>query len=185
MNQASQPQRKVLKQGKYLRLVTVNGYEFAERTNCVGVVAIVAVTGDERLVLTEQFRPPVGRVVIDLPAGLSGDEDDAVQADLLDSARRELLEETGFTAPKRRWKKLCDAPSSPGLTSEIVSYFQANPVTQEASGGGVAGEQITVHTPLMKSIDAWLKRQSRQGKLIDAKVYAGLGMCGFRASQPS
>ena len=69
MSQSPQLVRKVLKEGKYLRLVKVDGYEFVERTNCRGVVAIIAVTGDERLVLTEQFRLPVGRVVIDLPAG--------------------------------------------------------------------------------------------------------------------
>ena len=178
MSQSPQLVRKVLKEGKYLRLVKVDGYEFVERTNCRGVVAIIAVTGDERLVLTEQFRLPVGRVVIDLPAGLSGDEDDAAQAKLLDSARRELLEETGFVAPKRCWKHLFEAASSPGLTNEIVTYYRASPVIQEASGGGVGGEQITVHTPLLRSIDSWLRRQSRQGKLIDAKVYAGLGIAG-------
>lgn len=162
----------ILGTGKFLRLVRDGRWEFVERVNARGAVAIVAVTEDRRLILTDQFRPAVGRRVIDLPAGLSGDvpgeEDEAFAA----SAKRELVEETGFDA--RTLQHVADCTSSPGLASEVISIFVAHQIRQEHSGGGVEGEQIEVHTPSLRGIDRWLARQVAEGKLIDGKVYAGL-----------
>ncbi|MEL6797861.1 MAG: DNA mismatch repair protein MutT, partial [Planctomycetota bacterium] len=60
--------------GRFLSLVSRNGWEFATRVNARGVVAVVATTEANELVLVEQFRPPVGRSVIEIPAGLVGDD---------------------------------------------------------------------------------------------------------------
>jgi ADP-ribose pyrophosphatase len=169
-------QREVLGEGRFLRLVREGRWEFAERTNARGAVAIVAVTKDRRLVLTEQYRPAVGANVIDLPAGLSGDvageEDEAEAA----SARRELAEETGYTA--KRVKQLVRCTTTPGLASEIVTYFLARNVEHIGDGGGVGHERITVHAPKLSAIGAWLKRQAKAGTWIDSKVYAGLYFAG-------
>ena len=164
--------REVLGQGIFLRLVREGRWEFAERTNARGAVAIIAVTKDKRLVLTEQDRPAVGGRVIDLPAGLSGDvvgEEDEAEAV---SALRELVEETGYTA--KRLKQVARCPTTPGLASEVVTYFLARNAEKIGDGGGVEHEEIVVHTPAIKSIKTWLSRQSKAGKLIDSKVYAGL-----------
>ncbi len=59
----------------------------------VDAVATVAVTDDRRLVLTRQYRHPIGRVIFDLPAGRAG-----AGEDVLAGAQRELEEETGYRA---------------------------------------------------------------------------------------
>jgi len=173
--------RTVLGKGKFLRLVRDGRWEIAERINARGAVAVIAVTDDREFVLTDQFRPAVGKRVIDLPAGLSGDvqgqEDEASAA----SALRELVEETGFHATTL--EHLADCPSSPGLTSEIVSYFYASGVTRVEAGGGVEHEQIDVQTPPLRTIKKWIQTQVAAGKLIDPKVYAGLYFIGSRTTR--
>jgi ADP-ribose pyrophosphatase len=170
--------RETLGEGKFLRLVREGRWEFAERNNAHGAVAVIAVTKDPRLVLTEQFRPAVRHRVIDLPAGLAGDIAGHEHEALAITARRELEEEAGFTA--KSLKHVADCTSSPGLSSEMISYFLAKNITQISDGGGVDHEQIDVHTPSIKSIKAWLSRQVKAGKLIDAKVYLGLYFAGAR-----
>lgn len=164
--------RVVLGTGRFLRLVRDGRWEIAERVNCSGAVAVIAVTADRRFVLTEQFRPAVGKAVIDVAAGLSGDVPGQEGEALAVSARRELLEETGYHAP--RLAHLADCPSSPGLTNEVVSYFFANNVRRAHDGGGDEHERITVHTPPLRTIRRWLRTQIAAGKLIDPKVYAAL-----------
>jgi ADP-ribose pyrophosphatase len=55
--------KKVLAEGKYIKLVEENGWEYAERTRVSGIVAIVAVTRKGNVLLTEQYRPPVRKRV--------------------------------------------------------------------------------------------------------------------------
>ena len=169
---AKKQTREVLGKGNFLRLVREGRWEYVERSNAKGAVAVIAVTDEREFILTDQFRPAVGRRVIDLPAGLSGDvkgqEDEAFAL----SALRELIEETGYHAKKL--EHLADCPSSPGLASEIISYFFATSVTRVEAGGGVEHEQIEVHAPKLRTIKRWLTQQVAAGKLIDPKVYAGL-----------
>lgn len=164
--------KKVLGKGKFLKLLLDGKWEFVERVNAKGVVAVTALTSDRRIVLTEQFRPAVRRSVIDLPAGLAGDIQGQENETLDVSALRELIEETGYHATILT--HVADCPSSPGLTSEVVSMFIARDVRRKGDGGGVDGEAIVVHAPFLRGIDRWLQTQIRYGKLIDGKVYAGL-----------
>jgi ADP-ribose pyrophosphatase len=167
---SGQGKRVVLAAGRFLRLVRGEGWEFVERVRATGVVAIVAVTSDGELILTEQFRRSLSGRVIDLPAGLAGDGPRTEE--LATAARRELIEETGYDA--RRLTLLAQAPTSPGLTTEVVSFFRATGLKKVAAGGGVEGEQITIHAVQLDRMDAWLRRRSRAGIQIDCKVFAGL-----------
>jgi ADP-ribose pyrophosphatase len=160
----------VLADGRFLRLVKADGWEFVERVRATGVVAVVAVTAAGELILTEQFRAAVNGPVLDLPAGLAGDGPGTEE--LATAARRELMEETGYEA--RRFVLLADAPTSPGLTSEVVSFFRATGLKRVGAGGGVEGEQIRIHAVKLARADAWLQRRARAGVQIDCKVYAGL-----------
>jgi len=163
---------KILGKGKFLHLVQDGNWEYVQRANARGVVAVVAVTEDRQLILTEQFRPAVGRHVIDLPAGLAGDVAGQETEAFATSAMRELMEETGYIAKKL--EHLADCPTSPGLTSEVVSLFLASKLRQKSGGGGIEGEQINVLLPSLRGIDRWLAKQVAVGKLIDPKVYAAL-----------
>ena len=78
-------------------------------------------TDDERLVLVEQYRIPVHCRVLDLPAGLVGDDPGAAGEAMIDAARRELFEETGYEAAD--WRFALSGPASPGLATEIYSLF--------------------------------------------------------------
>ncbi|MEM7699899.1 MAG: NUDIX hydrolase, partial [Verrucomicrobiota bacterium] len=82
--------------GRFIDLCrTARGWEYATRSNAKGCVAILAETDDKRVVLVEQFRPPVGKRVIELPAGLAGDIPLQEEEPLVVAAKRELKEETG------------------------------------------------------------------------------------------
>jgi len=159
-------------EGKYVRLVRQGGWEFARRKGISGIVGIVAVTDDGKLVLVEQYRAPVGANVIELPAGLAGDAKGHEREDLADAARRELLEETGYEA--RSMQRVAAGAASAGMTDEIITLFRATGLTKTGEGAGDETEDITVHEVPLAGITDWLAAQERGGKLIDLKVYCGL-----------
>ena len=163
---------KVLGEGTYLRLVKDHGWEYVQRRGCRGVVIIVAVTPDRRIVLTEQARRPVYRRVIEYPAGLVGDRVGSRRETVVQAAKRELLEETGYRAGKMT--VLTRGPSSSGSSSVKVTFLRAERILKTHPGGGDGNEDITVHEVPLKDIEAWLNRKRRSGRLVDPKIYAGL-----------
>jgi nicotinamidase/pyrazinamidase len=164
--------RHALCEGRFVRLMAAGGWEWAERTNSREAAVVMAVTTDNRVVLVEQYRIPLGKRVIELPAGLVGDEPGMAAEDLIEAARRELLEETGYESPD--WQHVLEGPSSPGLTNETFNLFIARDARQVAAGGGDEGEDIEVHLVPLDGIDAWLVQKRRGGAAIDPKIYAGL-----------
>ena len=164
----------VMAAGKYLRLVKRGHWEYADRHTCTGAVAIVAITDDRRLLLVEQYRIPVGKHVLELPAGLVGDVPGEQHEEFAVAARRELVEETGYEAGEMRW--LVAGPSSAGLTSEVVDFFLATNLKRVGAGGGDHQENIVVHEVPLDAIRQWLAERAAGGILIDPKVYAGLFM---------
>ena len=88
--------KQTLYEGKWLRLVRIGQWESCERTHGQGMaVIVVAVTPDDEVLFVEQFRVPLGARTIEMPAGLVGD--DHAEDTLVDAARRELAEETGWS----------------------------------------------------------------------------------------
>ncbi len=164
--------RQVLAEGRFVRLVRQDGWEWAERTNSSGVVVIVAFTDAAEIVLAEQYRPPLRARVLDLPMGLSGDLDGAEDEELHEAARRELLEETGYAPTRLEW--LGEAPTSAGLTNELLTYFLARGCRRIANGGGDDSEDIEVHVVPHDQADTWLERKRADGVLIDPKIYAAI-----------
>jgi ADP-ribose pyrophosphatase len=157
-------------EGKHVLVLEQDGWEFVERKRGKSAVVILAVTDDDRLILVEQFRHPVNARVIDFPAGLVGDEDDRDDPD--ETARRELEEEAGYVCAKI--ERLTSGPTSPGITSETVAFYRATGLSQRGAGGGIAGEDITVHRIPRGDVVEWLQRKQDEGLMIDVKVWAGL-----------
>ena len=155
--------------GKFLELLKEGRWEYVRRVNANGAVMIVAVTEDGELLLVEEYRVPLHALTIGLPAGISGDEG---EESTLQSARRELEEETGYRAAA--WTSLFTGPSSPGLTTEMVSFYLAEGLHQISEGGGVAHENITVHRIPLPLVHGWLMDQTGQGKVVDPKIFMGL-----------
>jgi ADP-ribose pyrophosphatase len=163
---------KVLAETKYLRFVRRGNWDYVTRPNISGVVCIVAVTSEDKLLLVDQYRVPLGRRAIELPAGLSGDQADEEREPLVAAAQRELLEETGYAA--KRFTQVFEGPSSSGLTDETIAFFLAEDLTRVHDGGGDASEAITVHEVPLGEIDAWLAQRAAEGYSIDLRVPAGL-----------
>jgi ADP-ribose pyrophosphatase len=165
---------RVIGEGKYVRLVAENGWEYATRPNVTGIVVIVAVTDDAKLVLVEQPRTAVHNRVIELPAGMVGDVD-ANEA-LVDAARRELIEETGFDAGEMTL--LADGPIAVGISDEVISFYKAGRLTRVGAGGGDEHEDITVHEVPLAQLHRFVATQKAAGRLVDPKIYAGLFLAG-------
>ena len=163
----------VIRSGKFLRLVIRDGWEYIERVNCAGVVIVVGKTDDDKVILVEQFRRPVKKNTIGFPAGLVGDERGQRGESMAQAGRRELLEETGYSA--RKITKFFEGPVSAGMCKDMVTILHASGLKKVAAGGGVDDlEKISVHEVPLKSVDAWLKRKAQQGILVGPNVFAGL-----------
>jgi 8-oxo-dGDP phosphatase len=101
--------------------VRMPGNTWAERTvvEHPGAVAVLGLDDEDRILMIRQYRHPVGRVLWEIPAGLR----DVAGEDPLITARRELLEETGYQA--RDWRVLVDFFSSPGYSTERLRIYLA------------------------------------------------------------
>ncbi len=158
-----------LYQGRFLNMVREGHWEYCERVNQTNAVMIFACTPEQKVLLVEEFRPPIGKRCLCFPAGLSGDE--GPESDMV-AAHRELLEETGYEAAEMQF--LFHGPSSPGLTSERLSFYLATGLRRVANGGGVDQEDITVREVPLAEIDAWLAAQTEQGVALDPRIFTGL-----------
>jgi ADP-ribose pyrophosphatase len=162
---------KILGEGRFVRLLENDGYEYAERKGCTGIISVVAVSDRNELIFVEQFRPALGSRTIELVAGLAGDEG---PESLEEAARRELLEEAGYHASTL--ELLMVGPSAGGISTSRVHFYLAQGATKAHEGGGVEGEDITVHVvPVAEAYD-WLQRRSQGELLVDPKVFLGIAV---------
>jgi ADP-ribose pyrophosphatase len=162
----------ILHAGKFLKLMRSGRWEYVQRVTTDHAVIIIGLTPAQEVVLIEQPRIPAGGNVIEWPAGLVGDSADTAGEALEETARRELLEETGYEA--ERFVRVFSGPPSPGIASETITWFRAHGLRKTGPGGGDGGENITVHAVPLREVDDWLDRWQAGGGRVDAKVYAGL-----------
>lgn len=159
--------------GEWLRMKRRGHWEYVERTHGEGMaVIVIAVTPEDRVLFVEQYRIPLGRRTIEMPAGLVGD--DHAGDTLADAARRELVEETGWEPA--RVDVLLTGPTSAGMSSERIAFVRATGLRKVGDGGGVGDEAIIVHEVPRVEAPAWLMRKGREGYELDLKLWAGLWM---------
>ncbi|WP_338446357.1 NUDIX hydrolase [Pelagerythrobacter marensis] len=154
-------------QGNYVVAKKRGRWEYVSRPRNMRAAAILAVE-DDHVLLVEQYRVPLGRVCLELPAGLIGDdpgcEDETAQA----AAVRELEEETGYTAA--RMEDLGEFHSSPGMLSESFNLLRAHGLTRIGEGGGTDSEDIAVHRVPLDEIGQFVARRRALGHAIDVKI---------------
>jgi len=127
-----------------------------------GAVAVVAVTGKKEIVLIRQFRKPAERVLLEIPAGLFNKGESLAAA-----AKRELAEETGYTA--RKIKKVFSAYMSPGYSTEVLHYFFASGLELSAQHYE-EDEDIRVEVmPIARAM-----RMVKKGQVRDNKTIVGI-----------
>jgi len=152
----------------------------AERTvvTHVGAVAILALDEQDRVLMIRQYRHPVARQLWEIPAGLR----DVAGEALVDTARRELLEETGHAA--REWHVLVDSYASPGISSERIRIFLARGLETAESGYQREGEEKFLRTawvPLAEAVLAALAGKLHNGATIQGILAAHIaGAAGYR-----
>lgn len=171
------PDIETLYESRWLKLQRIGHWEFARRPHSDNCVGILAITPEDEIILVEQFRIPVQQRVIEVPAGIVGDEDEHRGEPLEETARRELLEETGYRAG--RIEKLIATPTSAGMTPEFIHLFHAKDLVREHAGGGVEGEEIVVHRVPLAGLRAWLRAKQDAGVAVDFKIHAALCLAGI------
>lgn len=157
-------------EGKFLKVIKTDHWEWVQRKGCTGACVIVPLTANNELVLVEQYRYPVKANCIEFPAGLVADIDKEETPQI--SAQRELLEETGYQAVSMSDGE--DMYSSAGLTDELTTVFVAYGCEKVAEGGGDDTEDITVHVVPLEEIYDWINKMRGEGKAISSNIFYGL-----------
>jgi len=152
-------------EGRFLAVKKRGRWEYVSRTRGISAAVILAVDGGE-VILIEQYRVPLGRNCLELPAGLIGDDKEGEAAEV--AAGRELEEETGYRA--ERLDDLGYFHSSPGMVSEGFTLVRAEGLTKVGDGGGVEGEDIVVHRVPVAGIAGFVAAKRAEGCAIDVKL---------------
>jgi ADP-ribose diphosphatase len=127
-----------------------------------GAVAILAVTGAGELVMERQFRYPLGRDMIEVPAGKIDPGEDP-----LATAKRELAEETGYSASE--WSHVATIHLAIGYSNEHIEIYLAKGLRQDKASLDDE-EFLEVFTlPLATALD-WV----REGRITDSKTVSSL-----------
>lgn len=152
---------------------TERRWEMVERVKDHGAVLVFAwLRPSDRLVMIRQYRPPAGRFVYELPAGLVDAGEDGITA-----ARRELREETGYVAAKM--EIFPPAYTTPGLTSETVYMVSAEideaaPENRDPETEFDPSENIETLLVGRSDLADFYRRETAAGHAFDAKLAAYL-----------
>jgi ADP-ribose pyrophosphatase len=169
LSQPDEPEE-IMWQGRFVTAKRRGKWEYVSRARGIKAAVILAVE-DGHVLLVEQFRVPLGKNCIELPAGLIGDETEG--EDPLIAAGRELEEETGYRAA--RLENMGEYYSSPGMVSESFTLVGASGLTKVGDGGGVEGEGITPHRIALESLAEFVAEKCSAGYAIDVRLLILLG----------
>jgi len=171
-------------EGRFITAKKRGRWEFVGRARGIHAAVILAVedAADGRhILLVDQYRVPLGRRCMELPAGLVGDHDEGEDASI--AAARELEEETGYRPAAM--ESLGEYFSSPGMVSESFTLFRATGLVRTGPGGGVEGEGIVVHRVPLAQIRPYLEARRAEGFAMDVKLLMLLGADFLEAAAQS
>lgn len=152
-------------QGKWITAIRQGKWEYVSRTKGVSAVVILAID-DGHVLLLDQYRVPLGRRCIELPAGLVGDDHPGEPA--TEAARRELEEETGYACDEV--EEIGFFHSSPGMVSEGFTLVRARGLRKVSEGGGLHDEDIVVHRVALEQVPEFIAARRAEGAAVDVKI---------------
>jgi ADP-ribose pyrophosphatase len=159
--------------GRFITAKTRGKWEYVTRSRGIRAAVILAIDEEDHVLLVEQFRVPLGKPCLELPAGLIGDHDHSADEDATLAAARELEEETGYRPA--RVEVVGEFYSSPGMVSESFTLLTAHELTRVSDGGGVDGEDITVHRVPLAGLEQFIADARQRGLGIDVRLLLLLG----------
>jgi ADP-ribose pyrophosphatase len=154
-------------QGKFITAKRRGRWEYVSRSRGIRAAVILAIE-DGHILLVEQYRVPLGKRCLELPAGLIGDHDDSADEDELLAAGRELEEETGWRAGTL--EPAGEFYSSPGMVSEHFTLVRATGLTRVSPGGGTDSEDIEVHRVPLAELPVFVENRRAAGVGIDVRI---------------
>jgi ADP-ribose pyrophosphatase len=160
--------------GRFITAKKRGKWEYVGRARGIHAAVILAIDEAEdgrHVLLVDQYRVPLGRRCIELPAGLVGDQEEGEDSSL--AAARELEEETGFRPD--RLETLGEFYSSPGMVSESFTLFRAHGLVKTGEGGGVEDEDIQVHRVPIDTLNDQIATWRAEGYAMDVKLLLLLG----------
>lgn len=159
-------------EGKFITAKTRGRWEYVGRARGIRAAAIIAIDedadGTRHVILVSQYRVPLGRFCLEIPAGLVGDEDGGEGEDATVAAARELEEETGYRAGKL--DMLGEFYSSPGMVSECFTLLRATQLEKVSGGGGLPDENITVHRVPLDKLSEFVAEWRAAGHGVDVRI---------------
>jgi len=167
-------ERRVLHEGHFItfRIDSVEDADGGRHTREVvvhpGAVCIIPLLRDEVL-MVRQFRTPIGRILLELPAGTLDRRADGSVEPPLEAAPRELGEETGHRA--ERWLPLGTFWTAPGFADELMHLYLASGLRPlpDYSGPDVDERLELVHVDWREAV-----AMAVDGRISDAKSIIGL-----------
>lgn len=131
-----------------------------------GASAVLPILPDGNVILVRQYRYPIGKVTLEIPAGKL----DTPSEDPLICAKRELSEETGYSAAK--YEKLTTIATTAGFSNEWIHVYLATDLTAGKAHPDSDEFINTVKMPLTEAVDLVLKGQIYDAKSITAILLA-------------
>ncbi|MFW5633686.1 MAG: NUDIX hydrolase [Erythrobacter sp.] len=159
-------------EGRFITAMTRGRWEYVGRARGIRAAAILAIDtdadGTRHVILVSQYRVPLSRFCLEIPAGLVGDADGSEDENALEAAARELEEETGYRAG--RLEVLGEFYSSPGMVSESFTLLRATGLEKVGEGGGLADENIMVHRVPLSGLSDYVARWREAGHGVDVRI---------------
>lgn len=136
-----------------------------------GAVGVIALDGDDRVLLVQQYRHPAGYLLWEPPAGLR----DVDGEDPWATVQRELYEEAGYRA--HRWHTLVDAFTSPGMSDERVRIYLARELVEVSEQERCTGVHEEVDMPR-----CWVHLDRAVDQVLAGQLHNPLAVMGILAT---